>query len=183
MAADTPEPLGDGDLLSATLRLVRRHSGLSKDEVAAGMNMPVRTYHRFESGDARLNLDYIHRFARVTGTDARAILTALSIGSPAFARRAGANQLATVLMVGLKNLDAELGDDLARLDTRTLVAAVVRLCDELAAAAREPDAARDWLEDGVADLDARRPRPGRCPPDAEPPPPRRPGATPNILQI
>lgn len=161
MNGGTAEPRDDGALLAATLRKLRRRRGLSKIEVAAGMNMPLRTYNRFEAGETRLNLDYIHRFAQVTRSDPQAILMAVAIGSPDFAARACDNQLATILTVALRNFDADVGDGIAGLDSRTVIGAVTRLFDDLAARARDPDAASTWLERGVDDLKSRRPRPGR----------------------
>lgn len=161
MGGENPEPQDDGALLSEALKRVRRHRGLTKVEVARGMNMPIRTYNRFEAGETRLNLDYIHRFAQVTRSDPQGLLMSIAIGSPEHAVRVANNQLATVLTVGLKDFDTVVGDDIGNLDSRTIVAAVIRMFEELADAARGPDPAKIWLERGVDGLRARRPKPGR----------------------
>lgn len=161
MSGEIAEPRDDGTLLSATLRLIRKHRGLTKIEVAAAMNMPIRTYNRFEAGDTRMNLDYVHRFAVVTRSDPQAIHIAVAIGDPEFAVRACDNQLGTVLTIGLQNFNAEVGDGIARLDSRTVVAAVIRMFAELEAAARDIDPTETWLQRGRADLTRKRPKPGR----------------------
>ena len=151
----------DGALVSAALRAVRRHRRMTPAEVADRMNMPLRTYQRFEAGEARLNHDHIHRFAAATDSDARAIFFALTIGSPELAWRAADNRLGTVLAIGLQKFDEQLGDAVHDLDTRTLVAAVTRMFDDLANTRPPSDPAAAWLRDGTETLAARRPRPGR----------------------
>lgn len=161
MSASAPDSLRDGELLSAAVKLVRKSRGLSSREVAAGMNISLRTYQRFESGVNRLNLDHIHRFAKATASDPHAVLIAVMIGSPAFASRAADNMLATIVVVGVQNLDRSVGDRISELDTRTLVSAVAALFDGFAARILANDPAAEWLARGREDLSARRPKPGR----------------------
>ena len=66
MSRDDPELPDDGALLSATLKSLRRYRKMTKAETAAAMRIAIRTYARFEAGETRLNLDYIHRFAAAT---------------------------------------------------------------------------------------------------------------------
>ena len=39
---------------------------MTTTQVAEAMQMALRTYERFEAGDGRLNIDYVHRFAAAT---------------------------------------------------------------------------------------------------------------------
>lgn len=156
-----PGPIHDGALLSAAIKAVRRHRGLSVGQVAAAMNMPVRTYERFEAGATRFNLDHIHRFADAARCDPQAICLAVATGSPELARRCADNQLGTILTIGLQKFDERLGDRLMAIDARRLISAVVGMFDALADEQEEADPAREWLEAGVDGLRARRPRPGR----------------------
>ena len=161
MVDDKPSASRDGAVLSQALKAVRRHRGMTPRETAHAMNMAPRTYQRFEAGDTRINLDHIHRFALATRSDPHALMMAVSIGSPEHALRTCDNRLDTVITIGVKNLNDELGDRLRELDIRAIVAAVVTMCDTLAATLEPLDAAGTWLADGSQDLAAKRPRPGR----------------------
>jgi len=161
MDEETTAPSWDGALLSEALRRVRLHRALTPAEVAQAMNMPLRTYQRFEAGATRMNLEHVYRFAAATGSDAQAIFMAIAIGSPAFAVRACDNQMGAILTVGVKNFDDLMGDRIKGLDSRTLVDAVIRMFERLAGAQDEGDPSADWLERGARALRARRPRPGR----------------------
>lgn len=156
-----PAPTHDGAILSAAIKAVRKHRGLSVGEVAAAMHMPVRTYERFEAGATRFNLDHVHRFAAAARCDPQAICLAVATGSPELARRCADNQLGTILTIALQQFDERLGDRIQSIDARRLVAAVVDMFETLAAEQEAGDPARDWLEAGVDGLRARRPRPGR----------------------
>lgn len=156
-----PEPLRDGQLLSAAVKLVRRSRSLSSREVARAMNLSLRTYQRFESGTTRLNLDHLHRFAQATSSDPYAILMGVMIGSSRFALNTADTMLSTILVVAVQNLERELGDRISELDTRTLVSAVASLFDGLAARVLERDPSEEWLHQGRQALVAQRPKPGR----------------------
>ena len=152
----------DGALRSTALKAVRRLRGLSAETVASGMNIRLRTYERFEAGQGRLNIDYIHRFCAVTDSDPHGLLAAIAIGSPEFAVRTAGNKMMTILVILLQQLDHEAGDQLGELDARTLIGALTETFDGLAATARRrAEEAGRFLQDGADDLAGRRPRPGR----------------------
>jgi hypothetical protein len=139
----TPSP---NAVLSASLRLIRSHRRMRTIDVAAGMNMALRSYEHFESGAGRINLERIHRFAEVTNSDAHAILAALAIGSPAFALRCADNKLATIIAVVLQEFDEEAGDAIADLDARTIINAFTKTLKDLADQSVRKDAeAEAWL--------------------------------------
>lgn len=161
MTGDGSEPLADRALVSRAIRRLRVRSGLSKDEIAATMHLSIRTYERFEAGSTRLNLDYVHRFARATGCDANGILLAIATGSPEFAVRCADNRFATILVIALRRFNEAVGDRLGEFEVRTLIAAVTAMFDDLAASAPPSTEARAWLEEAEAELDTHRPAPGR----------------------
>lgn len=151
----------DGDLLSQALKLVRRHRSMTAGEVAQAMRMPVRTYERFEAGDSRLNIDYIHRFAVATNSDPYAIILAVAVGSPELAWRCADNKFITTLTIGAKRFDLALGDRIQTLEARDVIAAAMTMFDQLQEHSEAQDKAARWLDEGTADLSATRPKPGR----------------------
>jgi transcriptional regulator with XRE-family HTH domain len=157
--ASAPAP--DTAMLSAALRGVRAYRRMSARAVAEAMNLPPRTYHRFEAGETRPNLDYIHRFARATQSDAHAILTAVAIGDPSFAWRSADHQLSTVIAVALQAFNAAHGDRIASLDRHSIITAVTGLFDALTDSLDQATLAEDWLQAGAQALKAARPKPGR----------------------
>lgn len=161
MTGVAPDQMRDSQLLSAAIRSVRKARGLSTRQVAAAMHMSVRTYQRFEAGGTRFNLDHIHRFARATSSDPYGIIMSVMIGSPGFARNTADNMLATVLVVGVQNLEQSVGDRIAELDTRSLVGAVAALFDGFADQILRSDPTQTWLKEGRDALSAKRPKPGR----------------------
>ncbi len=160
MKESEPNPVPDGALLSAALKAIRRLRSLTARQTAARMNMSLRTYVRFESGETRLNFDYIHRFARATDSDPYAIVAAVTIASPTFAVHSADNQLALILTVGLQDLARDLGPDIAALSARDVLEAAGPMFQTLTERARTA-ASRSELEAGRTRLDAARPRPGR----------------------
>lgn len=161
MVQKASEGSRDGDILSQALKLVRRYRSMTTLEVATAMRMPVRTYERFEAGDSRLNIDYIHRFAIATDSDPYAIIMAVAVGSPELAWRCADNKLITTITVGVKRFDMALGDRLQTLEARDVIAAVMAMVHQLTAQSQAQDAATKWLEEGTEDLRASRPKPGR----------------------
>lgn len=152
----------DGRLRSAALKAVRRHRGLSTQQMAAALNMPLRTYEHFEAGQGRLNLDYMHRFSQAADCDVYGLLSAIAIGSPEFAVRTADNKFMTAFTILLQAYDRQMGDRIRDLDARSLIAAFGAMFDALASVgAQRADEAETFLEEGQEDLSARRPRPGR----------------------
>lgn len=157
---DQLENEGDSVVLSAAIRGIRRLRGFSSAETASGMNLALRTYQDFEAGRGRMNTDYIHRFCRFVDADPDAITASLAIGSPDFAIRCTANKLMTIVMIGVEQLNHEMGDKLANLEARTIVAVVNAAVRDLVDQTSGGDEA-DWLRLGEARLRRARPKPGR----------------------
>lgn len=152
----------DGSLRSAVLKGVRKLRGLSPQEMATALNMPLRTYEHFEAGQGRLNLDYLYRFSIVTGSDFYGLMHAIAIGSPDFAVRTADNKFMTTFTILLQAYDRRMGDRIRDLDARSLIAAFGELFDALAeVGGRRAEEAEAFLDEGRTGLNARRPRPGR----------------------
>ncbi|WP_155965848.1 MULTISPECIES: helix-turn-helix transcriptional regulator [Brevundimonas] len=144
---DNRQTQSSNAVLSSSLRLIRSHRRMRTVDVAAGMNMALRSYEHFESGAGRINLERIHRFAEVTNSDPHAILAALALGSPAFALRCADNKLATIIAVVLQEFDEEAGDAIIDLDARTIINAFTKTLKDLADQSVSKDAeAEAWLE-------------------------------------
>ncbi len=120
MAAET-DALQHGALLSAALKALRRRRGLTVLAAARAMGMHKRTYEHFESGKGQLDVDRVHEAGEAFRVDAYAILAAIDIGSPQFAARCADNQMMAAIMFAVQEFDARVGDDIALLDTPTLM--------------------------------------------------------------
>lgn len=152
----------DGHLRSAALKGVRKLRGLSTQDLATRLNMPLRTYEHFEAGHGRLNLDYLHRFSEATNSDFYGLLHAIAIGSPEFAVRTADNKFMTTFTIFLQAYDRKMGDRIGDLDARSLIAALGEMFDALAeVGGQRAEEAASFLDEGREDLAARRPKPGR----------------------
>ena len=158
-----PEPLNppsDAQAAGAFARTVRRFRGLTAQQVADGIGIPLRTYEYFESGKGRVNLDYIRRFAAFTNSDPFALLVGLGMSRPDLVRRCSDNKLMLVFMITLGEFDLIMGDRIHTLDSATLIEAFTETFRKLEAESRErEEAARNWLEAGRESLDGKGDRP------------------------
>lgn len=158
-----PEPLtppSDAQAAGAFARTVRRFRGLTAQQVADGIGIPLRTYEYFESGKGRVNLDYIRRFAAFTNSDPFALLVGLGMSRPDLVRRCSDNKLMLVFMITLGEFDLIMGDRIHTLDSATLIEAFTETFRKLEAESRErEEAARNWLEAGRESLDGKGDRP------------------------
>lgn len=140
--------------LSETLKLVRQRRGFTAKDVAQRMGLPLRTYHHFEGGRAHVDVERIQRFAEATDSDPHAILTAVLIGSPAFAARTMDNKMMSVLIAGAERFEGRLGDRLSRIEVARFIAATRRMFDALEADLSQRDEeARRWLTDPLGPSD------------------------------
>lgn len=140
--ADPPPNLA----LSQALRAIRRQRGLSAGEVAEAMKLPRRSYEYFEAGGGRMNVARVMAFADATQCDAYAILTAVFLGTPDFARRSADNKLATILLMALQDFHAAVGEDLTRLSPQALISAFETMFAKLAMEAQGGNAdAAAWF--------------------------------------
>ncbi len=122
-------------------------------EVARAMGMVPRTYENLESGTGRITFERIVDFAEATNSDPIAILSCVSFGSPEFAVRCADNKLMTIMLIAMKELDTDLGDDITLLSPQSLVGGFTRLTRDLAQHVRARDTfAEEWLKAGSSQL-------------------------------
>lgn len=132
--ADDPTVRG---ILSSAFRAIRRLRGLSARDVAAVMEMPLRSYEHLEAGRGRLTLARLRAFSEATDCDFFALLLCGPLGSPDFAVRCADNKLATILIMGMEDLSAARNDRIAALKAATILAAFGDAFRGLARAAAE----------------------------------------------
>jgi transcriptional regulator with XRE-family HTH domain len=146
MDVPTTQFLTGTELLSKAMRDIRKKRGLKTSEVARRMGMSLRSYEHFEAGRGRISYERLLAFAEATDSDPYALLAVVAFESPEFALRSADNRLMHVMMLTLKELNEELGEDIAYLETRTLIAAFTRLTKDLIDHVRKRDTfAEEWL--------------------------------------
>lgn len=132
------------------IRLMRR---MRATEVARAMNLAPRTYENLESGTGRITYERIVAFAEATDSDPIAILTSISFGTPDFALRCADNKLMTIMLIAMKELNDDLGDDITYLTAQALVGGFTRLTKDLAQHVRRRETfVEEWLKAGTSQL-------------------------------
>lgn len=130
------------------MRLIRKARKLRSFEIAQAMHMPLRSYEYLESGKGRISFERVMSFARAADVDGWALLASVPLGSPDFALRCADNKLMTILLVSMKELEDDLGNDMTYLQPGTLIGAFTRLRNDLAQHVRKRDQfAETWLSE------------------------------------
>lgn len=145
MPAKSPTVTARRNLIGQALRFIRRARQMRTKEAGAAMGIGQRSYEYVEAGKSGTNFDRLRLFAAATNSDANAIMAAYVIGSPAFALRAADNKLVTAFVIGLQELDHDLGDDVALLDAAACVAAFSQAFRQLVEEARRRRSAYEAL--------------------------------------
>ncbi|MCI3135450.1 hypothetical protein [Phenylobacterium aquaticum] len=110
------------------------------------MRLPRRSYEHFEAGGGRMNVARVMAFADATQSDAYAILAAVFLGAPDFARRSADNKLAMILLMALQDFHAAIGEDLTRLSPQALISAFEAMFARLTVEAQGGNAdAEAWI--------------------------------------
>lgn len=160
--SESPRQVRDGQVLSESLKRIRRLRNLSAVQVSGAMSISLRTYQDFEAGRGRLNEDYVHRFAAATNSDPHAILHAVRIGSPQLAVWCADNKFLTIFEIEMQRFEGRMGERIRSLEPRELIVAISAMFQALEAETRDRDAdAQSWLEAGQKALSRRRPKPGQ----------------------
>lgn len=157
------EERADVDLLSATLKAIRKDRRMRSSEVARALGMPLRSYEHLESGRGRFTFDRLVRFADVTNSDPFAIIAVLALKSPEFALRCADNKLMTILMIAMSELNDQLGEDIVFLEPGILIGAFTRVVKDLNDHIAKRDLfAETWLQEHSPKVQGARPlRDGR----------------------
>lgn len=149
MPPDPSDKPSDARLIGLAARAVRRARGMTAQQVADAMNLPLRTYEYFEAGQGRVNLDYVHRFAAATNCDPYALLLSPGLGSTEFARRTADTKMILIFLIALGEFEARMGDRMIPLDPRALIEAFTEAFRKIAAETHARDAEMEsWLDAG-----------------------------------
>jgi transcriptional regulator with XRE-family HTH domain len=104
--------------LTAVVRAVRVHRGLTSKQVAARMDMKLRTYQHFEAGGGRFSFPKLRRFAQASGSDFNGLVVAILVRDTNLATCGGDNRLVSVTLFSLKALSVRLGESLSVIEPR-----------------------------------------------------------------
>lgn len=151
---DEDEDRGHGAILARAVRAIRQRRRMRVSEVAAAMDLPVRTYEHFEAGTGRMSYARIVAFARATDSDPVAILAAAILRVPEFAVRCADNKMMTIFFASLRDMEDQLQSDIELLEPRTLISAMDRLVKDLGDHLSRRDLfAERWLEERAPKVD------------------------------
>lgn len=160
----SPDEGLEQQVLSASLKSVRKHRGMAPLEVAQAMGLPLRTYQYFEAGRGGLRLEMLRKFGLATRSDPWAVVFGVGMRDPKFAVRAIDYKVATVVLILLKTFSASVGEGLRRLDVATLLSRLRPAFDLLIADANAADEAQTWVDQYLSGL-SEPPSQGDPPPD------------------
>lgn len=155
------EKLSEPRLIGLAARSVRRARGMTAQQVADAMNLPLRTYEYFEAGQGRVNLDYIHRFAEATNCDPYALLLGPGLSSTEFARRTADTKMILIFLIALGEFETRMGDRMSTLDPRALIEAFTEAFRRVEAESRAREQETEaWLDAGRDRLAGKPPEAG-----------------------
>jgi transcriptional regulator with XRE-family HTH domain len=146
----TVKPLADPDaqshVLAQAIKSVRLLRGRSTADLAKALGLSLRTYERWESGDAHLSFASVIRFAEVTDSDPIALVIAMIIRDPDFAVDAADNKLALMVVMTLADLHGVAGDKLRHL-TKTEIRKHLQVVLQAlgTSALQTSESADDWI--------------------------------------
>ena len=133
-------------LIGLGARAVRRARGMTAQQVADAMGLPLRTFEYFEAGSGRVNLDHVHRFAAATNCDPYSLVLGPGLGSIEFARRTSDVKLMLIYMIALGEFETRMEDRIMTLDPRDLIEEFTEAFRRIEAKSRARDAATEsWL--------------------------------------
>lgn len=161
MPPDPSEKPSEARLIGLAVRAVRRARGMTAQQVADAMVLPLRTYEYFEAGQGRVNLDYVHRFAVATNCDPYALVLGPGIGSTEFARRTADTKMILIFLIALGEFEARMGDRMISLDPRALIEAFTEAFRKVEAESRaREEETESWLDAGRDRLAGKPPKDG-----------------------
>ena len=123
---------------------------MTAEQAARAMHMSLRSYQRFENGESRLNIDHVLRFSEAADCDPAALIASALIDRPEMARRCADNKLALLTLFALEDLDERLGEDMTRLEPRSVVDALARAFEHLIEERRSQNATLDQLRERLS---------------------------------
>lgn len=148
MSSKTPEETIDGTTIGEAMRLIRKARRMRVSEVARAMGMSPRSYEYLESGQGRMSNERIVRFAEATNSDPDALASVVQLGSPAFALRCADNKLMKIMMIHIRELNEELGNDIGYLEPGLIIGTMARVKKDLLERVRNRDTyAENWFQE------------------------------------
>ncbi len=161
MPPDPPDKQSEARLIGLGARSVRRARGMTAQQAADAMNLPLRTYEYFEAGQGRVNLDYLHRFAAAANCDPYALLLGPGLGSQEFARRTADTKMILIFLIALGEFEGRMGDRMINLDPRDLIEVFTEAFRKIEADMRTRETETEsWLDAGRDRLAGRPPEDG-----------------------
>ena len=124
---------GGAEILTQSLRAIRKKRGMTASNIAAELGMPLRTYQEFESGRGPLTHQRLFAFAEVTDADPFALLLGAIFGQPDLAIDCADTKFCMIMMMYFEQFADERRGDIAYLDPPNLAGGFDRLFKEFGA--------------------------------------------------
>lgn len=118
-------------ILCTVFRTIKKKRNLTSREIAARMELPLRTYEQFESGSGRILLGQVQSFAQATDSDPFAILLAVMYRSPDFALHCADNKFPLIITMAMEQFAQDMGSDLTLLEPLNVITGCQRYLAEL----------------------------------------------------
>lgn len=127
------------DVLSQSLRAIRKKRGMTVAVIAAAMNMRPRTYEDFEGARGPMTFDRIFAFAAATDSDPFALLLGPSLSMPELAVNCADTKLVTILVMHLQEFVEREGADITYLEPAHIIGAAGQMFKQLTATLKESE--------------------------------------------
>ncbi|SDA36907.1 helix-turn-helix domain-containing protein [Sphingomonas sp. NFR15] len=133
-------------ILTQSLRAIRKKRGMTASDIAAALEMPLRTYQAFESGRGPLTHERLFNFAEVTDSDPFALLFGAIFALPDLAIDCADTKFGMIMMMYFQEFARERGGDIAYLDPPNLAGGFDRLFKDFGAVLADRERfLRNWL--------------------------------------
>ena len=121
-------------------------------EVAAGMDVSLRTYQDFEAGRRGYDFNKVRLFAKATRTDATSIHLGVQYNWPELPLILMDNKMATAFFIVMRDLHGEFGPRLGRVPPALLVGGFRQIADEVRKLfARQDAGSETYIERAIAE--------------------------------
>ncbi|RZF60854.1 XRE family transcriptional regulator [Sphingomonas populi] len=114
-------------ILTQSLRAIRKKRGMTASDIAAALEMPLRTYQEFESGRGPLTHERLFAFAEATDSDPYALLLGAIFAQADLAIDCADTKFCMIMMIYFEEFARERCGDIAYLDPPNLAGGFDRL--------------------------------------------------------
>lgn len=140
-------------ILTHSLRAIRKKRGMTANDIAATLGMPLRTYQEFESGRGPLTHQRLFAFAEATDSDPFALLLGAVFGQADLAIDCADTKFCMIMMMYFEEFADERRGDIAYLDPPNLAGGFDRLFKELGAKLDDRERfLQNWLADRTGSI-------------------------------